>query len=171
MKSSTALASLLLAVVSGAASANTATFDGTFGDPQSYTENGITIAAINAGWHVHLDDGLTIMNHGGGCCSSPYLITFAGGNFSLTSFDLSNSTSPSLFTNNLGGSMTIGTDGSFNSFGPGWSNLAWVKWDISGQANMDNLTLTAAVPEPESYALMLAGLGLMGAVARRRKAK
>ena len=30
---------------------------------------------------------------------------------------------------------------------------------------------TTAVPEPETYAMMLAGLGLMGAVARRRKAK
>lgn len=28
-----------------------------------------------------------------------------------------------------------------------------------------------AVPEPETYAMLLAGLGLMGAVARRRKAK
>lgn len=30
---------------------------------------------------------------------------------------------------------------------------------------------TTPVPEPETYAMMLAGLGLMGAVARRRKAK
>lgn len=30
-------------------------------------------------------------------------------------------------------------------------------------------TITAAVPEPESYAMFLAGLGLMGAIARRRK--
>jgi hypothetical protein len=29
--------------------------------------------------------------------------------------------------------------------------------------------LVSAVPEPEIYAMMLAGLGLMGFVARRRK--
>ncbi len=33
---------------------------------------------------------------------------------------------------------------------------------------LDNLTYTQPVPEPESYAMFLAGLGLMGAVARRR---
>lgn len=30
-------------------------------------------------------------------------------------------------------------------------------------------TITAAVPEPETYALLLAGLGLMGTIARRRR--
>lgn len=36
---------------------------------------------------------------------------------------------------------------------------------------MDNLTINvAAVPEPETYALLLAGLGVIGAAARRRKA-
>lgn len=37
--------------------------------------------------------------------------------------------------------------------------------------DVDNIVFTSAVPEPESYAMMLAGLGLMAAVARRRKAK
>ena len=34
-----------------------------------------------------------------------------------------------------------------------------------------SLSSVTAVPEPETYALMLAGLGLMGVIARRRKAK
>ena len=35
---------------------------------------------------------------------------------------------------------------------------------------VDNINVTGAVPEPETYALMLAGLGVVGFVARRRKA-
>jgi Protein of unknown function (DUF642)/PEP-CTERM motif len=36
--------------------------------------------------------------------------------------------------------------------------------------SIDNVSVTAAVPEPETYALMLAGLACLGFVARRRKA-
>lgn len=37
-------------------------------------------------------------------------------------------------------------------------------------ALLDNVSVTA-VPEPESYALMLVGLGLLGSITRRRKAR
>lgn len=40
----------------------------------------------------------------------------------------------------------------------------------AGFANSTINTLVSAVPEPETYALLLAGLGLMGFVARRRRA-
>lgn len=43
---------------------------------------------------------------------------------------------------------------------------------LSGTGDVGNYTVTLApVPEPESYALLLAGLGVMGFIARRRQAK
>ena len=51
-----ALAGLL---VSGSALANTATFDGQFSNPVSYTEDGITFTSLypaSGGEHVHLGD-------------------------------------------------------------------------------------------------------------------
>jgi hypothetical protein len=38
---------------------------------------------------------------------------------------------------------------------------------VSYALTINNATVTA-VPEPESYAMLLAGLGLMGAIARRK---
>jgi len=37
--------------------------------------------------------------------------------------------------------------------------------------NAAGFGVAAAIPEPETYSMMLAGLGLMGAIARRRKSK
>ncbi len=47
-----------------------------------------------------------------------------------------------------------------------WSDLSFQAGDV--QFAVNNL---APVPEPETYAMLLAGLGLLGVVARRRKHK
>lgn len=55
----------------------------------------------------------------------------------------------------------------------GWNGYDTAGNLVPGGTMMGTLpnsqTITAAVPEPETYAMLLAGLGLMGAVARRRK--
>lgn len=59
------------------------------------------------------------------------------------------------------------------SAGPLESNSGVRNTDTPGRKNSDlvpaNNALTSAVPEPLNYAMMLAGLGLMGFVATRRQ--
>jgi hypothetical protein len=61
--------------------------------------------------------------------------------------------------------------------GAGWTNPVGVSHvhvlnltDASGAMRQDQLYVVA-IPEPETYAMLLAGLGLMGFVARRRQRK
>lgn len=41
----------------------------------------------------------------------------------------------------------------------------------NGEFYLSGMTVTAAIPEPETYAMLLAGLGVLGFTARRRKLK
>ena len=88
-------------------------------------------------------------------------------------------------TSSAGGVVTFSSVGTINVSGAQWSNLSFVNLEvplgnfICGSTTdcpsvlFDNVVLraTVPVPEPESYAMLLAGLGLMGFVARRRKQK
>lgn len=59
----------------------------------------------------------------------------------------------------------------WNHYGAGMvaSNLALGY--VAGPDITFTLTQTAPIPEPETYAMLMAGLGVMGAMARRRKQK
>lgn len=109
---------------------------------------------------------------------SQNIATQAGQSYSF-SFDVYNTaTSNAIFEAWFGGTKIY----SFSNTVHNWTHVAFddlVATGLSTQikfgarndpsfTRLDNVTLTAAVPEPETYALMLAGLGLMGAIARRR---
>jgi hypothetical protein len=90
-------------------------------------------------------------------------LTFSLGGFSDTVLHgVGNSTSLHSWQHYTG-QVDLGTSGS-----------AVLRFDAAGTSDrvggsLDNISVTA-VPEPETYAMLLAGLGLMGAIARRRRA-
>lgn len=46
-----------------------------------------------------------------------------------------------------------------------------IQHPTDGVDRLIQISAVAPVPEPETYAMMIAGLGMLGAVARRRKQK
>ena len=116
------------------------------GTISSATPFSLVGADLTAGWR----DGLSVTVVG----------KLGGSTVSSTTYTLS-ATSPTHIAFGLGNVDSV----SFTSFG-GTPHQGY----NGAQATfaLDTLTIAAAVPEPETYAMLLAGLGLMGAVARRR---
>jgi hypothetical protein len=116
-------------------------------------------------------DGAGAFNFGEGSAFIPTQIdvtgVMAGGGTVYQAFQIDKST---------------GSNGGLNftsyAFSPSFTNLVSVRFSSSGSDlpefngfSVDNINATAvtAVPEAEIYAMLLAGLGMMGFVARRRR--
>lgn len=103
--------------------------------------------------------------------SGDFLSTISGtssNNFSFSAFDLYDSSKTLVKTgsfNNINGTASIGfldnpaTTGTYYLFVAGST--------VGGTYN-GNISISA-VPEPETYAMLLSGLGLMGFAARRKR--
>ncbi|MBY0236879.1 MAG: PEP-CTERM sorting domain-containing protein, partial [Burkholderiaceae bacterium] len=100
-----------------------------------------------------------------------------GGNFDWSSPIITNKSSGATVDGNVAGKVT----GLGGTVATTWAanDTLWVRWVEKNDAGndhglaIDNVNLTvvaAAVPEPSSYAMLLAGLFAVGFMAKRRKA-
>jgi hypothetical protein len=172
------LASASLMVLATSASATTLTFNsqGNSGYEgfSTYTESGYTFTLVtpNAGF-PHVGDGsgtagtLNWHNNGDNGIGTYMLLTKVGGGaFNIESFDY------------LALDFLTVSSGAFNQtyIGSGVATLnlngvTSVMFTTGGNGSgIDNVNvMAAAVPEPESIALMLAGLGVVGALRLRKR--
>lgn len=96
-----------------------------------------------------------------------------GGNFDWTS-PVTGSTAATVAGNTAG--LVADRGGSIDGLQWGQNETLWIRWvernDLGNDHGLaiDNLSFSVtAVPEPSTYALLLAGLGAIGLVARRRR--
>ena len=97
--------------------------------------------------------------------SNATVIDLTGPDVNITSFNLFESISSTTYT----GSITGGGTGANLTFAGGTVPGLYQLQVVGTGSGFYSGSIAAAVPEPETYAMLLAGLGLLGFSARRRK--
>ena len=176
MKTMIGFAAIAVMTIATAASANVSTYSGITGPiegPASYVEDGITTTSASGlfwGWpspgEVHLDPDCCAGNSVTVTFTSSFNlvsfdISYAGDNATVTGFDAANSiVKTALISTNTLGTLDFS----------GFTNLTSLTiTTTSDHFSFDNLTVSGAVPEPATWALMIGGFGLVGATMRRRR--
>ncbi len=113
-----------------------------------------------------------VLQYGFGSSFNAVTWTAPGAAFNWSS--VVNTATAAAVNGNVGG-LVASVGGTVNTLWANGSTL-WVRWIEDNNAGNDHglaidnfsLNATVAVPEPETYAMLLAGLGLIGFAARRR---
>jgi hypothetical protein len=109
------------------------------------------------------------MASGAGAYLNHYSDNLSSGFVTITAFGIGNRLLES-YSVNLNTGFESYNAGQFVGFTRSSADIK--SFVVTGQGVvMDNLSFAAPVPEPEAYAMLLAGLALMGTMARRRQQK
>jgi len=160
-------------------------FSSNVGSNNTYAQDGFTLRTVNVGNHLDVPNGQTLAWHHGinnPAFQNTLSTTFSGGAFDFLSIDVRGNTQGLRFTASNGTFQDVaaGFEGVV-TFGSGFQSILSFTIDILGDGTaihfvdngMVNTTPTpvVAVPEAETYAMMMAGLGALAALCRRRQQK
>ena len=170
--------SALALLACGSASADVITFNSFHAQAglaaPSYTEDGYTFGS-NGGLFSLLGTLDSTLG------STTTLTANGGGNFSLSSLDLDSLfkgpkvtfTAVTAAGNTVQQVFTTKSGTKSITFDADFADVKSVSWTQSRflpvDYGVDNVVVAAAVPEPETYAMLLGGLGLLGCMTRRKK--
>ena len=143
-----------------------------------WTVGAASVDVVNGNYGAITGNSIDMLGTPGPGSLEQTLATVAGQHYTLN-FDLSENSNaaPQLYVSLNNGATPMlytgtGTPQHYSlDFTAGASTMLTFTSATSGNSGavLDNVSVMA-VPEPETYAMLLAGLGLMGFIARRRKA-